>query len=161
VAAAADFVAVVFFVDSPVTPFRIVPITVRFVVVDLVPVAFLTTVAVLPSLDSLIPLILRRVLELAAFVAVPATARRVRVAVVVVPEELELVVDEVVVFLVAAARVDLAFSTMLVRRFEAAPARVGAAFFVGDAGFAMSDFVGDAGRSRGAARAFEDVGDRI
>jgi hypothetical protein len=112
-----------------------------------------TTVAVLPSLDSLTPLALRvvRVAEAAlGGGAVAATPRRVRVA--VVPAADELVVDDVVALRVAAARVDLAFSTMFPSTLAAA------ACFMGDTGRAMSDFAGEAGRSRFSLE-FDEVGD--
>lgn len=124
------------------------------VVLDVVD-AFLTTVVVLPSLDSLVTLTLR----LPRAVAVDggsAAALRVRpVAVVAVVAVLELAVEEVVVFLVAAAgRVALALSTMLERRLEDLVVEA----FIGDTGRVIVDFVGDAGRSLGKTRVFEVVG---
>ncbi len=126
-------------------------------------VFFRTTVDVLPSLDSETPLILRAVLVAAArvevAVAVAAAARLVRVVDVVllaVPEPLdELVVEALVALRCAAvARVARAFSTMLLRIF------VALAVFTGETGRAIMDFVGDAGRSRGATRELDVVGDR-
>lgn len=143
--------AAVFLVVSPVTPFLIVPITVLLVAEAAT--GFCTTVDVLLSLVWLTLLVLLFVAG--GFVAVPAAARRVLVA-VTVPDEDELVFDVVVVFLVAVARVDLAFSTMLANRLDDT---VGLTTFTGDAGRAICDFAGDA-RSRGACRALEEVGDK-
>ncbi len=121
-------------------------------------VVFLTTVAVLPSLDSLVTLTFR----LPRVVVVDgggAAALRVRpVAVVAVVPALELAVEEAVAFLaVVVGRVALALSTILERIFE--EALVGGAF-IGDAGRLIIDFVGEAGRSLGRMRVFDDVGDR-
>lgn len=120
-------------------------------------VVFLTTVAVLASLDSLVTLTFR-LPRVAVVDGGGAAALRVRpVAVVAVVPTLELAVEEAVAFLVAAAgRVALALSTMLDRMFE--EALVGA--FTGDAGRLIIGFEGEAGRSLGITRVFEDVGDR-
>lgn len=123
-----------------------------------VPALRFTTVAVLPSLDSLTPLALRAgrdagaALPLAVVVFV-ATAPLL--ALTAGAEPLELALDEVVVLrTVAAARVDRAFSTMLLRRLVDDPV------FVGDTGLAMNDLLGEpAGRSRGATRELDDVGE--
>lgn len=123
----------------------------------LVAVVFFTTVAVLPSLASLVALTLR-LPRVEAAVGGRDGAAACRVRVVVGGPILELAVDEVVVFLVpTAGRVPLAFSTMLDRIFCEAlggPLR-------GDAGLLIMLFVGDAGRSRGTIRVFDDVGDNI
>lgn len=127
------------------------------VAVALVAVVFFTTVAVLPSLASLVALTLRlpRV-EAAVGGREGAVACRVRVAVGPV---LELVVDDAVAFLVpAAGRVPLAFSTMFDRILDEA---LGAGPLRGDAGLVIMLFVGDAGRSRGTIRVFDDVGDSM
>lgn len=166
-------------VVAPATPFLMVPMTVRLagagaaVLVDacdaVVAGLFLTTVAVLPSLDSLMPLTLLPVLDGAAArdAAVAVVAAAAFLVLVVPPPAAELAVDEVVVFRVAAARVDRAFSTMLLRRL------LWDGFFMGDAGRAIKDFAGDAGRGgccsvvddpggtrlRGTMRVFDDVGE--
>ena len=160
---AVAFAAGAFFVVAPVTPFRMVLMTVLFVagadVVDLVaaaarPVGFLTTVDVLPSLDSLMPLTLLAVRVVAVRVVVDGAAAApllARVAAVVLPAA-ELAVDDVVVFrVVAAARVDRAFSTMLLIMF------VALFCLVGDTGRAIIDLAGEGGaRSRGSTRVLED-----
>lgn len=121
-------------------------------------VVFLTTVAVLASLDSLVTLTFR-LPRVTAVDGGGIAALRVRpVAVVVVAPALELAVEDVVVFLVAAAgRVALALSTILDRIFEGLVVEA----LTGDAGRLIIDFVGEAGRSLGITRVFEDVGDRI
>lgn len=73
--------------------------------------------------------------------------------VVVDPLDELAVVDVVVLRLVAAARVDRAFSTMLLSRL------VAEASLVGDTGRAIPDFAGDAGRSRGLRRELDEVGE--
>lgn len=120
--------------------------------------ALFTTVVVLPSLDSLVTLTFR--LPRVAPVDGGATpALRARpVAVVAVFPALELAVDEVVIFLVAAAgRVPLALSTMLERMFEEA---LPGGTLTGDPGRLIVDFMGEVGRSLGRTRVFEDVGER-
>jgi hypothetical protein len=75
------------------------------------------------------------------------------------------VVEVAVTFLVAVARADFAFSTILVRIPAAPPAGIG---FVGDAGRARYDFPGDAilvggragDRACGAVREFPERGER-
>jgi hypothetical protein len=157
------FVVVVFLDVPPVTPFLIVLIIVRFaagVTVVFAATDFLTTVDVLPSLVLLAPLSLLVVLVVVAFAAGAGAAapRLVRVP-AEAPEELEDAVEDVVAFLVAATRLDLAFSTMFDRMFVAPPVRAVVAGFVGDAGLAMRDFAGDTG-ARGPRRVFADVGDK-
>lgn len=127
---------------------------------------FRTTVDVLASLDSLIPLILLAFRDAAAAadreagVAAVAPLPRVREAVVPLPPADELAVDEVVGFRVVAARVARAFSTMELRRLEVDGC------FVGDIGLAINDLAGDGGaaavrsRSRGLSRELDDAGDR-
>lgn len=151
------------FLVAPVTPFRIVLMTVGFLTgagAAALPAAprmpvFRITVDVLPSLDSLIPLTRRAVrvpITLAGGCAAAAPFRPLAAA---VPPAAELAVDDVVVFRVAAARVDRAFSTMLVRRL------VAAACFTGDTGRAISDLTGEDGAAaRGFSREFEEVGDK-
>jgi hypothetical protein len=138
-AAAALVVAGTLRVAAPETPFFIVPIPVRVgtgaaaVLVDAVvavPTFFLTTVDVLPSLDSLMPLTLCAVREgaaaRAAAVVVVAAPRRV---VLEGPAAAELAVEDVVALRVAAAAlVDRAFSTMLLMMLPPD------AFFTGDGG---------------------------
>lgn len=105
------------------TPFLIVLITVRFAAgafaADIaVAGRFLTTVDVLPSLDSLMALTLRavRVAGLAGGAGCTATPRLALVVDAdVEPLDELVVVDVVVLRLVAAARVDRAFSTMLLK----------------------------------------------
>jgi hypothetical protein len=176
VVAGAGFAAAAFLVAvAPATPLLIVPMTVFFVAVPLVDAVFgtapravagfLTTVEVLPSLDSLTPLARRAVRvaallddEAAAVVAPFFVLAAVDLAVPDVLEPLdELAVDAFVAFrTVAAARVDRAFSTMLLSRF------VALTVFVGDTGRAMKDFPGDAAaRSRGITLVLDDVGERI
>jgi hypothetical protein len=161
VAFAAALVTVAFLAAVLAAAFLVVLVAVLVVeaaTLDL-DVAFLTTVEVLLSLEWLVLLTLLVFLVAVCFDAGAAAPRRVLVA-VVVPDELELVFDVVVVFLDAAARVDLAFSTRLVRMLDAAFDRVGLRAFAGDAGRAISDFGGEAtGRSRGR-RALNEVGDR-
>jgi hypothetical protein len=122
-------------------------------------VLFLTTVEVLPSLDSLMPLILRPARDVAAPLAAGAGAaaaaplRVLQVAAVLNP--LELAVEDAVAFrAIAPARVARVFSTMLLMMV------VELAGFVGDTGRAIIDFAGDAGRSRGATRELEEAGDK-
>jgi hypothetical protein len=129
--------------------------------VPLTAVVFLTTVAVLASLDSLVTLTFR-LPRVTAVDGGGIAALRVRpvavVAVVAVAPALELAVEDAVVFLVVAAgRVALALSTILDKIFE--DLVVGA--FTGDAGRLIIDLIGEAGRSLGTTRVFEDVGDRI
>lgn len=162
--AAAVFLAVAALVAP--TPFLMALITVRFAggAFAGAPMAvagrFLTTVDVLPSLDSLMALTLRavrvagRVAEEGGWAAAPLLPL-VAVPVVDVDPLVELaVVDVVVLRLVAAARVDRAFSTMLLSRL------VALASLVGDTGRAMPDFAGDMGRSRGLRRELDEVGER-
>jgi hypothetical protein len=144
-----------------------------------VAVRFLTTVDVLPSLATLWALARRVVVRdvavaprllpvvFAAVVAV-AAARLPRVVDVDAepPEELALALDDVVVLRpVAAARVDRAFSTMLLRIEDPV-------VLVGDIGRAIIDLAGEgAGAGAGAAgaagalsrrgtRELDDVGER-
>ena len=136
-----------------------------------VPGRFLTTVDVLPSLDSLMPLTLGavRVAGLAGCDAVVVPLVR---AVLDAPPERSLeeelgMVDVVfararlVAAVVVPPRVARAFSTMLVMMFEV---------LVGETGRAMPDFTGDglvveddaavAAAPRGAMRELEDAGER-
>lgn len=121
-----------------------------------------TTVPVLPSLVSLLLLTLRAFLvagrDAGARDAAGAAARLVRVA-AVVPLELELAFEVAVTFRAAPARVALAFSTMLDKTLVAV-VRVGPEFFSGEAGRAMADLTGDAGRGR-FRRELDEVGDKI
>lgn len=162
-----------FLVVPATTPFLIVPITVRLAgagagaaalcVAMAVAGRFLTTVEVLPSLDSLVALTLRavRVAGLEGWGGAAAVAPLlVRVVVVVAPPPLaELaVVDVVVLRAVAAARVERAFSTMLLSRLVPP-------ILVGDTGRAMPDRppgVGGGGWARSPPRwirELDDVGD--
>jgi hypothetical protein len=123
-----------------------------------VPGRFLTTVDVLPSLDSLMTLTLRpvRVAGLAGGgAAAPFFVPLVAVDVALLDELA--VVELVALRFVAAARVDFAFSTMLLRRLVALE------ILVGDTGRAIPDFMGEeaaAVRSRGAMRELDEAGER-
>lgn len=166
-AAAAVFAAGAFLVVPPVTPLLMVLMTVLLAAgaaagaaLDAAAVLLFTTVAVLPSLDSLVPLTLRPARDaaaalLAAAVAVVAAPLLVLVTGGAAPLE-ELAVEDVVVFrAVAAARVDRAFSTMLLNILVDGPA------LVGDTGLAMSDLPGEApARALGTTRELEVVGER-
>lgn len=126
---------------------------------------FLTTVPVLPSLVSLCRLT-RRPVRVAGLVAgardaVGVAAPRRVFAGAGLPAELPLVFDVVVTFLEPAALDDLAFSTKLDSIFVAAAARPAPPIFRGDAGLAIPDLAGEAGRSRFMSRELEDVGDKI
>lgn len=163
-----DFAAAAFFVvPAPATPLLIVPITVRFVAgagaVSFVaawaalPVPFLTTVDVLPSLDSLMPLTLRAVLDAAALVVAPVAAF---LPLADPPVELAAVeVDTVCFRPVAAVRVDRAFSARLLKRLDEL------CCFVGEDGPAtvfrpgrdMKDL--PPGVVRGRVRMLDDAGD--
>ena len=149
--------------------------------------ALRTTVDVLPSLDSLVPLILLTCRAVAAVVdreAAVATVvvavavagavavvvavlvfaaaprPRVRAAVAVVPPAAELAVEDVVGLRVLAVREARAFSTMELIMF------VVDVCFVGDMGRAIDDLKGDCGagaarsRSRGLTRELDDAGER-
>ena len=162
VAGAAVFV-VVFFVAPPVTPLLIEPMTPFFVVaaVALVAAVRFTTVPVLASLVSLLPLALRAFLVAGREGGARGAGARLVLAAVVVPFELELVLEAAVTFLAVPALVAFAFSTMLESIFVAAAAeRAVPEFLRGEAGRAICDFVGDAGRVRFARREFDEVGDR-
>jgi hypothetical protein len=143
--------AAAFLVVPPVTPFLMVPMTVLFAAgaeVSFVTV-FFTTVEVLPSLESLI-LRAVRVAGRGTGGLDGAAALRVRVF-AVVPTALE-AVEDVVVFLVGAGRVEPGMPTRTA---------LGGAF-IGDAGRAMLDLAGECGAlSRGTYLAFVEVGDRI
>lgn len=138
----AAFVVAAFLVSALAVPFLNVLITFFVVAVAaaLLPVVFFTTVVVLPSLASLVPLTRRpaRVggLDVAA---VPGALRPLAVAGAV------LALEAVVVTLRAVAGLfPLAFSTMLERMLVAAADRVGPADLRGEPGRAMP-FTGDAG----------------
>lgn len=159
-AGAAAF-AVVFLVAVPATAFLAAAV-VPFLAVEVaaLPAAVrLTTVPVLASLVSLLALIRRAVLVAGrdGGARVGAAMRFVFVA-VDVPLELELVLEAAVTFL--ATRVALAFSTMLESIRVAVAERDGPEFFSGEAGRAICDLTGDAGRDRFASREFEEVGDK-
>lgn len=160
VAAGAAGLGAVFLVPAAATPFLMVPMTVFFVDGAALAAVFLTTVVALPSLVSLLSLTLRavRVAGLGGGALAGAAPRRVFA---VVPAELELVFDVVVTLRVPPARVALAFSTMLESTLVAAAAeRVAPVAFKGEAGRAIWDFIGEAGRSR-LRRELDEVGDRI
>lgn len=159
------FAAVAFFVEPvPATPLLIVPITVRFVAgagaaASFVarPVPFLTTVDVLLSLDSLMPLTLRAVLDVAALVVAPVAGF---LPLADPPVELATVdVDAVCFRPVAAARVERAFSARLLKRFDEL------CCFVGEDGPATVFRPGRAmnglppGVVRGRVRILDDAGD--
>lgn len=114
---------VVFFAPPPATPLRMAPIVVFLVVAAAA--GFLTTVPVLPSLVSLVPLARwpARVTGPGggALDAAVAAGRRPFVAAVV---PLELVSDVAVAFRVPPWRVALALSTMLERTLVTAADRL-------------------------------------
>jgi hypothetical protein len=117
-----------------------------------------TTVPVLASLVSLLALILRAVLVAGRDGgARVGAATRLVLAAAVVPFELELVLEAAVTFL--ATRVALAFSTMLDSMLVAVAERDCPTFLSGEAGRAICDLTGDAGRERFANREFDEVGD--
>ena len=183
--AAAVFGAGAFFVVPPVTPFLMVPMTVRLGCVTggfgcapggAVMGRFLITVEVLPSLDSLVPLVLRvvrvaglgagfaaAVVTVAALFLLAAAAAVVVVPVPVVVLLLVVVVvellDVVDVIVLRAAMdvggrvVDREPSTILLRMLLAAAALPGVA-----AGRAMPDLPGVA-TVRGAVRELVVVGE--
>lgn len=120
----------------------------------------LTTVPVLASLVSLLALTRRavRVAGRDGGARVGAAGRLALVA-AVVPFELELVLEAAVTFLATPARVALAFSTMLESMLVAAAERDAPMFLRGEAGRAICDLMGDAGRDR-FSREFDEVGDK-
>lgn len=153
--------ALVVFLVPPVTPFLIEFMTPFLAGAALAAAPRFTTVPVLASLVSLLPLTLRALRvagrDVGARGFVAATLL-VRVAAVVLAE-LELVLEAAVTFLAAPARVAFAFSTMLDRTFPAADRVV--ELFNGEAGRAMPDLTGEAGRTRFARRELDEVGERI
>lgn len=165
-AACLDAAAILF--EPPVTPLRMVPMTVDLVVVPVLiaALAFLTTVPELPSLVSLMSLTRRAVrvagLVAGTFAAAVAAGRRVlAVAAPAVPFDARLESEVAVTVLVALARVALALSTILDSTFEAvAAARVWPAAFIGETGRARYDFIGEVGRSLAVKRVFDEVGER-
>lgn len=165
-AAGAAFAAGAFFVAVPVTPFLIVPMTVRLAAgaaAAAPAVLFLTTVPVLPSLDSLMALTLRVARDVAPAReagAVAAAPFLVLVDAAAVGAAAEPAFEAAVTFrVVAAARVERAFSTMLLN----IPLLL-VAGLVGDTGRAINDRLGEgaaAARSRaGRMRLLEEAGDR-
>lgn len=133
---AAVGLAAVFLPPAAATPFLMVPMTVFFVDGAALAAVFLTTVVALPSLVSLLLLILRavRVAGRGGGALAGAGARRVLAVVAV---ELELGFDVVVTLRVPPARVALAFSTILESTLVAAADRVAPVVFKGEAGRAM------------------------
>lgn len=150
---------------------RVVPVTFRTpdaaVVLATERLALRTTVDVLASLDSLVPLV-RLVLRAAAAAvdreagaAAPAAAPRprVRAVVAVTPPAAELAVDDVVGFREVVARVLRAFPAVELIKFVVDA-------FIGDIGLTIDDFMGEVGtgvvrsRSRGFSRELEDAGER-
>jgi hypothetical protein len=167
-AAAAFLPAAVFAAPAP-TPCLMVPMTVRFAgaatavtfFAAAAPVAaavrVLTTVEVLPSLASLMPLALRVVrvpataaLCLVVFAVLALTGDAVPAAVAAAPRRVLVVAVAGLLRVEAAARVERAFSTMLLSRVDAVP-------FVGEAGLPSADLAGEA--ARGMAREFAVAGD--
>jgi hypothetical protein len=147
-----------------VAPLRVEP-AVPFLAVPFLDVApFLITVPELASLDSLLAIDLRPV-RVAGREAGPREAvlpgACLFLVAAVLPVVLELVVEVVVNFREAPAREALAFSTMLESIFEAVVVREDVEFFNGEAGRAILDFVGDAGRDWFAIRELDEVGDKI
>jgi hypothetical protein len=143
------------------TPFLIVLITVLlaagmgavFVAAVVRVPALRTTVDVLPSLDSLMPLILRAVRVAAANVVLPVVvAARPRVR--DVPPADELAVEDVVALRVPVPLVARAFSTMLLSKLAVA------ACLTGDTGRAIADFAGEEGMAVRFSRVLEEVGER-
>lgn len=163
-----DFAAAAFLVvPAPATPLLIVPITVLFVVGGgavsfaaawaALPVPFLMTVDVLLSLDSLMPLTLRVVLDAAAVVVAPVAGF---LPLAEPPVELAAVeVDAVCFRPVAAVRVDRAFSARLLKRLDEL------CCFVGEDGPATVARPGRGinglppGVVRGRVRMLDDAGD--
>jgi hypothetical protein len=146
-----------------VAPLRVepaVPLAVPFL--DVAPL--LITVPELASLDSLLAIDLRPV-RVAGREAGPREAvlpgACLFLVAAVLPVVLELVVEVVVNFREAPAREAFALSTMLESIFEAVVVREDVEFFNGEAGRAILDFVGDAGRDWFAIRELDEVGDRI
>lgn len=121
--------------------------------------AFLITVPLLVSLDSLLAIDLRpvrvagretggREVAFAGTFLFFATATLL---------EFVLIVEDVVTLRATPPREAFAFSTMLVSIFAAAAERDCEGFFNGEAGRAMPDLIGDTGRF--AIREFDEVGD--
>lgn len=119
-------------------------------------VVFLTTDVELPLLDSLVVLAFRLPRVDAAVGGRDGTAAcRARTDALPLAE---LVIDEVVGFLVIAGRDAFTLSAILDMILEEG---LGGGPFIGEAGLLTSVFMGDAaGRARGTIRVFEDVGDR-
>lgn len=161
---AVEVFVVVFRTAPVVAPLRVEPV-VPFLAVPFLDVApFLITVPELASLDSLLAIDLRPV-RVAGREAGPREAvlpgACLFLVAAVLPAVLELVVDVVVNFREAPAREALALSTMFESIFEAVVVREDVEFFNGEAGRAMLDFVGDAGRDWFAIRELDEVGDKI
>lgn len=163
-AGGAAFAAAAFLVAAPATPLRMVPITLLFAAavggsgLAAVVVRFLTTVPVLPSLDSLTALTLRVDRDVAPARDVAAAVVAVAVFLVLVvfvvgaADELVVETEDMVVVLreEAACVVERAFSTKLLITLD----------LVGDTGRAMKDLVGDMRSLGRIKRLLEDVGDR-
>ena len=140
----------------------IVPMTVRLagggglVALARDAVLFLTTVAVLASLDSLVPLTFRLPRVEAVVAAAGNGGFLARVDVLAAAP---VVVGTAAFLDAAAARDPFAFSTMLDRMLDDG---LDAMLFVGEGGRPTMDLTGEVRRSaaRGATRALVDVGDR-
>jgi len=146
----AGLLACTFLLAAPPIPL-IVPITVLLAGSFFAATGFLTIVPLLASLESLIVLALP-LATLGADAGAGAT--------VLLPRPTPVVFAGSAGFRVAA-RVDLAFSTMLVSIPAAPPAGVGATGLKGDIGRARLDFAGDARTGeRGKVRELADRGDR-
>lgn len=115
--AGANFGAAGFLVVAAPTPFLIAPMTVRFVVVGAAAAVFLTTVPVLPSLESLTRLPVRVAGRDGALAAVVVLARLVRVVAgadaFTGADAFELFVEDANARWAAGRLVFFAFSTML------------------------------------------------
>lgn len=159
---AVDFAAV--FLVVVVVPLRTEPAVVFLAAAPRDAAPFLTTVPELASLVSLLARDLRAVrvvgLEAGAREAVVVAARLVLVAAVVLVE-LVLAVEAVVTLRATPALVAFAFSTMLESMLVAVAERAVPEFFSGEAGRAMPDLTGEAGRDRFASLELEEVGERI
>lgn len=157
-----DFVAV--FLVVVVVPLRTELAVVFLVAVPRAAAPFLTTVPELASLDSLLARDLRAVrvagLEAGAREAVVAALGLVRVAAVVLLE-LVLAVEAVVTLRPTPALVAFALSTMVESIPAAVAGRGGPEYFSGEAGRAMPDLMGEAGRDRFASLELDEVGERI
>lgn len=118
--------------------------------------AFLITVPLLVSLDSLLAIDLRPVRETGGREVLFASTFLFFATAALL--EFVLIAEDVVTLRATPPREAFAFSTMLVSIFAAAAERDCEGFFNGEAGRAMPDLIGDTGRF--AIREFDEVGDK-